>query len=299
MELSGKDIANEQYLNTEEIKYLAINYYKPRFMCLLKHKNSIDFQKFHNEASMLIEKYADASIDGRHKNNLICAITGYTIIRQWNIDEQEVKEIISDYFSRLQTYREHTIMSWVIVDYILENISEFGSRLWRIKWTSSVWPMVWIKYSMKEQWLIMQVNNIISYCKNKTENRLTIKHTKQQFVELLWIRGLPSIPIKFAKWERNINGTFIPLNIVKTNEYLKKIWDITLNFQHWHVEDLRHILSGEELDYVLFSAYEGGLYDVSEGGYFGTTPAGVDFDHDKLSSVINTKPITGSSGLSL
>ena len=95
----------------------------------------------------------------------------------------------------------------------------------------------------------MQVNNIISYCKNKTENRLTIKHTKQQFVELLWIRGLPSIPIKFAKWERNINGTFIPLNIVKTNEYLKKIWDITLNFQYWHVEDLRHILSGEELDY--------------------------------------------------
>jgi len=57
--------------------------------------------------------------------------------------------------------------------------------------------------------------------------------------------------------------------------------------------------SGEELDYVLFSAYEGGLYDISEGAYFGTTPTGVDFDHDKLSSVINTKPITGSSGLSL
>ena len=57
--------------------------------------------------------------------------------------------------------------------------------------------------------------------------------------------------------------------------------------------------NGEELDYVLFSAYEGGLYDVSQDAYYGTTALQVDFDHDMMSSKINTKPITGSSGLSL
>jgi hypothetical protein len=57
--------------------------------------------------------------------------------------------------------------------------------------------------------------------------------------------------------------------------------------------------NGEELDYVLFSAYEGGLYDVSQNAYYGTTATQVDFDHDMMSSAINTKPITGSSGLSL
>ena len=55
----------------------------------------------------------------------------------------------------------------------------------------------------------------------------------------------------------------------------------------------------EELDYVLFSAYEGGIYDVSENSYPSVTPTNVDFNNDKLSSVSGTKPITGTSGLSL
>lgn len=57
--------------------------------------------------------------------------------------------------------------------------------------------------------------------------------------------------------------------------------------------------SDEELDYVLFSAYEGGLYDTSESSYVSDTASNVDFNNDKLSSVSGTKPITGTSGLSL
>ena len=57
--------------------------------------------------------------------------------------------------------------------------------------------------------------------------------------------------------------------------------------------------TGEELDYVLFSAYEGGLYDSSENTYVTDTASNVDFNNDKLSSVSGTKPITGTSGLSL
>ena len=57
--------------------------------------------------------------------------------------------------------------------------------------------------------------------------------------------------------------------------------------------------NGEELDYVLFSAYEGGLYDVSENTYVSTTASNVDFNNDKMSSVAGSKPITGSSNLNL
>ena len=55
----------------------------------------------------------------------------------------------------------------------------------------------------------------------------------------------------------------------------------------------------EELDYVLFSAYEGGVEDVSEHTYATTTATNIDFAQDKLTSIVNTKPVTGSSGLSL
>ena len=57
--------------------------------------------------------------------------------------------------------------------------------------------------------------------------------------------------------------------------------------------------NGEELDYVLLSAYEGGLYDVSENTYSTTTSTNVDFNNDKMSSIAGSKPITGSSGLTL
>ena len=57
--------------------------------------------------------------------------------------------------------------------------------------------------------------------------------------------------------------------------------------------------NGEALDYVLFSAYEGGLYDTSASAYIDTTAVNVDFSADKLTSVAGTKPITGSSNLTL
>ena len=55
--------------------------------------------------------------------------------------------------------------------------------------------------------------------------------------------------------------------------------------------------NGDELDYVLFSAYEGSVYDVSEGTYTNATAVNVDFSNDKMTSVAGTKPITGSSGM--
>ena len=57
--------------------------------------------------------------------------------------------------------------------------------------------------------------------------------------------------------------------------------------------------TGEELDYVLLSAYEGGVYDTSASSYITTTATNVDFNADKMTSVAGSKPITGSSGLTL
>ena len=58
-------------------------------------------------------------------------------------------------------------------------------------------------------------------------------------------------------------------------------------------------VDGDTLDYVLFSAYEGGIYDVSESRTVTTTASNVDFNNDLLTSVPNAKPITGSSALTL
>ena len=55
--------------------------------------------------------------------------------------------------------------------------------------------------------------------------------------------------------------------------------------------------NGEEIDYVLFSAYEGGLEDVSTNSIPNTIPQNVDFNNDKMTSVSGAKPITGTSGL--
>ena len=56
--------------------------------------------------------------------------------------------------------------------------------------------------------------------------------------------------------------------------------------------------SGEELDYILVSAYEGGVEDVSTNSIPNTTPQDIDFNNDKMTSVSGAKPITGTSGLS-
>ena len=49
---------------------------------------------------------------------------------------------------------------------------------------------------------------------------------------------------------------------------------------------------GEVLDYVLISAYEGGLFDTSENVYV-KIPSQADYDYDKLSSIAGVKPISG------
>ena len=56
---------------------------------------------------------------------------------------------------------------------------------------------------------------------------------------------------------------------------------------------------GNELDYVLIGAYEGGLYSASEQTTYQTVTYNVDFNADKLVSQAGVKPLTGSSNLTM
>ena len=247
MTLSQMEPTNLDYLSTDEVKYMAQKFYRPRFMRILKDKNLVNFKEYHDNATKFVDKYSDAETDARLRNNLVCALTGYLILRQASVDETEVEEIVTDYFKKLQSYRKHTILAGTIVNYITENISEFGSWMWRVKWTSQPGPMIRIKYSEKEQWMIIQLTNVVAYCKSKIEATLSTNHLKQQLIQHIWLKGLSqSGQVKFAKWNDTISGTFIPHSIVKDNEALMKIWDTVLAYQHSHVQELRHILEWED-----------------------------------------------------
>ena len=263
MTLSQKEPTSLDYLSTDEIRFMALKFYRPRFMKLLRDKNLINFKEYHDNAIKYIEKYTDCNVDARLKNNLVCALTGYLILRQAFVDETEVKEIITDYFEKLENYRKHTILSGVIVNYILENISEFGSRMWRVKGTSQPGPKIWVKYSDNEQGLILQLTNIVAYCKNKVEATLSTKHIRQQFIQLLGIKELSqSGQVKFAKWSDTISWTFIPLSVVKGNEALRKIRDTVLAYQHGHVLELRHILEWEDKHDVIIPSWKQSIQKV-------------------------------------
>ncbi len=53
--------------------------------------------------------------------------------------------------------------------------------------------------------------------------------------------------------------------------------------------------NGEEVDYVLLSAYEGCIFDTSASNYLQDDQSGVDFNEDKLSSIANVKPTSGKN----
>ncbi len=54
-------------------------------------------------------------------------------------------------------------------------------------------------------------------------------------------------------------------------------------------------IGNEELNYIYFSAYEGSIYDASSEEYLLEDEQIADFNEDKLSSIINAKPCSGTS----
>jgi len=53
--------------------------------------------------------------------------------------------------------------------------------------------------------------------------------------------------------------------------------------------------NGEPVDYILFSAYEGSIFDISANSYLQNDEQTADFSADKLSSIAGVKPCSGKS----
>ena len=248
--LTGEKV-KEDYLNTDEIKCLARDYYRPRFMTILKHKKDIDYREYHDQAVTFIKEVV-SSIDKdnrpglRIQNNLIPAITWYLMICWDNIDVDEIHSIIEDYFSNYMEFRKNVYVSWRAVNYIINHIGEFCSLLWKVKWITSNFPMVYLKYTKKKKWLIMQISTISQYIAEKLKLSIDGTIIEPQLRWFLWIPTIPSSGHSVAKSKSsNIGWVFIPFTIIESVEPLKKIRDATLDFIGTHYKDLQEIKEQE------------------------------------------------------
>lgn len=231
-----------EYLTTDQIKTIATNYYRPRFLNILKNKKNIDFNSYHEKALKIIESFSSKDIDARFLNNLSPAVAWYMLLKWESLDEEEIKNIIKDYLDRYDKYRKDSIVSWRIVQYIISHVWEFSSWINKVKWTSPTYPMIYLKWSDREQWIVIQIQSLIKYVKDKVESNLSTKHIEQQFRQLIWIweKWKDSWPVKVAKWLFNINWVFISYDKVKTNDSLKMIRDYVLDYYNEHLDELRH-----------------------------------------------------------
>ena len=112
--LTGGKLYNK-FLTTEQIKLLAVNYYRPRFLNILMNKRKVNFKEYYKEADRIVDliakEFSSDILDARLVNNLKCAITGYLIICGDSMDEEEVKEIVSEYFTDLLNYKRDAYIS--------------------------------------------------------------------------------------------------------------------------------------------------------------------------------------------
>ena len=234
------------YLTTDQIKTMAIRYYRPRFLNILKNKKDINFNEYVDKAQKYIESVNTDNVDVRLLNNLSPALAGYLLVWWEKIGEQEIHDIIKDYLDRLQTYRKDSIVSSRIVEYIISHIGEFCNRSRKVKWQDVNYPMIYLKYSNKEQVLVMQIQSIVKYVKDKIDCSLASKHIEQQLRQLLWLHKRKSWAVKVAKWKMNMTWVSISLDMIKGNESLQLLRDSTLCYLWEHEDELIHISSWED-----------------------------------------------------
>lgn len=250
-ELTHDEDSKIEYLSTDQIRQMGMFYYRPRFLSILKNKNKINFNEYIDKALSFIEKFSSKEIDTRFLNNLSPALAWYLLLQWDDVDTAEIEGIISDYLKRLEVYRKDSIVSSRIVEYIISHIWEFCSRTRKVKWQNPNNPMIYLKHSSKEQILVIQIQSLIKYVKDKVDCNLATKHIEQQFRQLLWIQKQKSDsrPVKVAKGKMNMTWVPISFDKIKNNESLKLLWDNVLSYFWEHLDELIHINSWEENDW--------------------------------------------------
>ena len=243
----GSPLVND-YLSTDQIKLMAVKYYRPRFLNILKNKSKIDFGLYHEKARTLIHEVAGSNRETRILNNLSLPITGYLVLLGDTCDEDEVKNIISQYLENMKQYRSDNVVSSQIVSHIISNIGNFCSRIPKVKWLQQNNPMMYCKYNPRwEQGIIIQLTNLAKYVKDKMAITLDPKHIIQQLEALFWIeRANNKNFMKALKSNIKMDWTFIPLNQITGSVSLQKLWDNTICYLDEQVDDLQHIRDGED-----------------------------------------------------
>lgn len=250
--LTGEKV-NIEYLDTDMIRLLAQKYYRPRFMNILKHKLEIPFLEYFDRANEYIKKVVQEIDENirpatRIQNNLVLSIMWYLMVCWENVDEDEVHDIIKDYFDRLMAFHREAYVSWKIVNHIINNINDYCSWIWKVKWAEKGFPMIYLKYTEREKWLIMQIPNISKFTVNKLGLSTDSTTAEQQLKDLLWIQDCYTKPNKVGKWLlNNMRWIFIPHWFVERNESLKKIRDSTLDYLWSHMGDLKKIRDDDKI----------------------------------------------------
>lgn len=241
-ELSGEKVKAD-YLNTDEIRFLAKEYYRPRYLNILKHKRDINYREYHDKATKLIDEVVkNISVDIRPgvriQNNLIPAITWYLMVCWDAVNTNEVYSIIEEYFSEYMKFRKGVFVSWRVVNYIVENPWLFCDWLPRVK-SNLEFPMIYLKHTKKQEWLIMQISKISHFAGKGLGLSVDWTVIEPQLRNFLWIPDIPSKANKVAKGlSSNMWWVFIPLRIVENNEQLKRIRDVTLDYLSGQVRGL-------------------------------------------------------------
>ena len=243
----GSPLVND-YLSTDQIRVMAVKYYRPRFLNILKNKSNINFDLYHGKAKTLINEVAGGARETRILNNLSLPITGYLILLGDSCNDEEIKIIISQYLENMKQYRSDSVVSSQIVNHIISNIWNFCSRIPKVKWLQQNNPMLYCKHHPRwEQWMIIQLTNLAKYVKDKMVITLDPKHIIQQFEALLWIERLNNKNfMKALQNDIKMDWTFIPLSQITGSGALQKLWDNTICYLDEQVDDLKHIRDGED-----------------------------------------------------
>lgn len=244
---------NRDYLDTGMIKLLAKDYYRPRFMCILKHKLEIPYKEYHDKAAELIKEVVQGMDENirplpRIQDNLIPSILWYLMVCWDDVNEDEVREIIKDYFDNFMEFKRDAYVCWKVVNDIVDNISGYCSWISKVKWAEKGYPMIYLKHTEREQGLIMQIPNISKYAISKLGLTTDSTTVEQQLKDFIGIQGIKPRQIKVAKsLSNNMGWTFIPLGIVEKNDSLKRIWDVTLDYLWSLMDDLIKIRDDDKI----------------------------------------------------
>jgi len=246
-------IETGEFLTTDNIRAMAIEYYRPRFMKLLQEKNNIDFASYFERAKDLVFKIAGNNRDVRILNNLSLSLTGYIIIHQGKINDEELSTIAEDYLSNFKSYKRNSVVSDQMVRHIIENMNSLSSWIPKVKGAKDnplVYPLAKIDLDWRITWksgMIIKLSSLIALMKQELDLTHDNKHLEQQLCSLLNIdKKSARRNMKAIKNSTTMTGVYIPFYQIEKNEYLQRIWDSAVNSIWESLDWLEHILSWEK-----------------------------------------------------